>query len=196
MEPSIAKVAWLFPGQGSQQVGMGQALSEKSTAAREVFEKADAILRRPLSEICFRGPEEVLRQTINTQPAILTVSLACLAAAREQGEFLDMPGFLAGHSLGEYTAAVASGRALLRRRTAARTGTRPSDAGSGRGEPGHDDRCCSGWTRRRRVSFARQAAPRSATSTRRGRSSSAARWRRSRGRRRWRARTARDGRSR
>ncbi|HUS81720.1 MAG TPA: ACP S-malonyltransferase [Dehalococcoidia bacterium] len=109
MEPSIGKVAWLFPGQGSQQVGMGQALSEKSAAAREVLDKADAILRRSLSEICFRGPEDLLRQTINTQPAILTVSLACLAAARERGMLAEMPDFVAGHSLGEYTAAVASG---------------------------------------------------------------------------------------
>jgi len=109
VEPSIDKVAWLFPGQGSQQVGMGQDLSEKSAAARELFEKADAILQRPLSEICFRGPEKLLRQTINTQPAILTVSLACLTAARERGDLADMPSFVAGHSLGEYTAAVASG---------------------------------------------------------------------------------------
>lgn len=109
MEPSIAKAAWLFPGQGSQHVGMGQALSEKSTAARDVFEKADAVLQRSLSDICFHGPEELLRQTINTQPAILTVSLACLAAAKEQGDLPDTPSFVAGHSLGEYTAAIAAG---------------------------------------------------------------------------------------
>jgi [acyl-carrier-protein] S-malonyltransferase len=109
VEPSIDKVAWLFPGQGSQQVGMGQALSQKSAAARELFQKADSILQRPLSEICFRGPEDLLRQTINTQPAILTVSLACLAAARECDDLPEMPSFAAGHSLGEYTAAVACG---------------------------------------------------------------------------------------
>jgi len=107
VEPSIDKVAWLFPGQGSQQVGMGQALSERSAAARELFQKADSILQRPLSEICFRGPEELLRQTINTQPAILTASLACLAAAKERDELPGTLSFAAGHSLGEYTAAVA-----------------------------------------------------------------------------------------
>ncbi len=88
---------------------MGQALAEKSAAARELFEKADAILQRPLSRICFEGPEDALRQTINTQPAILTVSLACLAAAEERAELWDSPLFVAGHSLGEYSAAVASG---------------------------------------------------------------------------------------
>jgi [acyl-carrier-protein] S-malonyltransferase len=90
---------------------MGRVLSDTSAAARGVFQKADAILRRSLSDICFHGPEDLLRQTINTQPAIMTVSLACLAAAREQGELMEMPDFLAGHSLGEYTAAVA-GEAL------------------------------------------------------------------------------------
>jgi [acyl-carrier-protein] S-malonyltransferase len=105
----MTKSAWLFPGQGSQQVGMGQALAERSVAARELFEKADLILQRPISEICFRGPEELLRQTINTQPAIFTASLACLAAAKEHGDLTEMPAFIAGHSLGEYTAAVAGG---------------------------------------------------------------------------------------
>jgi [acyl-carrier-protein] S-malonyltransferase len=108
-------VAWVFPGQGSQEVGSGADLYEASPAARLVFDRADATLGFPLSELCFRGPEDVLRQTINAQPAIMAVSLACLEAAREGGLVgsaqarLAEPAFVAGHSLGEYTALVAAG---------------------------------------------------------------------------------------
>ncbi len=113
METSIGRTAWLFPGQGAQQVGMGRALAERSPAAREAFERADSVLGRPLSRICFEGPEELLRQTVNTQPAIMTVSLACLAASRERGDLGGKANFVAGHSLGEYTAAVAAGALSL-----------------------------------------------------------------------------------
>lgn len=108
-DPSDERVAWLFPGQGSQHVGMGRILFEQSAAARRLFETADAVLKRALSEICFRGPEDLLRQTVNAQPAIMTVSLACLAAAQERGDLTRPPSYVAGHSLGEYTAAVAAG---------------------------------------------------------------------------------------
>ena len=105
--PALA--AWVFPGQGSQLVGMGQDLFEASPVARRLFLDADSILERPLSEICFRGPEDLLRQTENTQPAILTASLACLAVAEERGLLPSLaPAYMAGHSLGEYTAAVAA----------------------------------------------------------------------------------------
>jgi len=105
--PALA--AWVFPGQGSQLVGMGQDLFEASPVARCLFLDADSILERPLSEYCFRGPEDVLRRTENTQPAILTVSLACLAVAEERGLLSSLaPAYMAGHSLGEYTAAVAA----------------------------------------------------------------------------------------
>jgi len=105
----LALAAWVFPGQGSQLVGMGQDLFEASPVARRLFLDADSILGRPLSEYCFRGPEDLLRQTENTQPAILTVSLACLAVAEERGLLSPLvPAYMAGHSLGEYTAAVAA----------------------------------------------------------------------------------------
>jgi len=102
------KLAYVFPGQGSQGVGMGLDLYRNFSAAREVFEEADEALGFPLSRLCFEGPEEELAQTINAQPAILTVSIACLKAAFQVAGKLICPAFMAGHSLGEYTALVAA----------------------------------------------------------------------------------------
>jgi [acyl-carrier-protein] S-malonyltransferase len=102
--------AWVFPGQGSQQVGMGLDLYEAFPAARSVFQEADEALGLSLSRLCFEGPEDTLRHTINAQPAIMTVSLACLRAALDAGCLQERPAaFMAGHSLGEYTALVAAG---------------------------------------------------------------------------------------
>ncbi len=105
-------IAFVFPGQGSQHVGMGRSLAEHSTAAREVFAQADDTLGFSLSQLCFEGPDDVLRDTINAQPAILTVSVACLEALRERLGPLEQvvrPRLVAGHSLGEYSALVAAG---------------------------------------------------------------------------------------
>jgi len=102
-------VAWLFPGQGAQQVGMGKSLFEGSPAAREVFERADAALGWSITKVCFDGPPEELTRTANTQPALVTVSLAALAALREALPDLPEPRLVAGHSLGEYSALVAAG---------------------------------------------------------------------------------------
>jgi [acyl-carrier-protein] S-malonyltransferase len=103
------KVAWLFPGQGTQSVGMGKALFDASPAARSIFERADAALELPLSKLCFEGPEPELTLTANAQPAILTASIAALAALKEAWPEVPLPSFAAGHSLGEYSALVASG---------------------------------------------------------------------------------------
>jgi len=102
-------VAWVFPGQGSQESGMGRDLFEAYPAARDLFERADAALGRPLSAICFEGPDAELGKTFNAQPAIYVTSLACLTVARDAGALPDDPAFVAGHSLGEYTALTAAG---------------------------------------------------------------------------------------
>src|SRR5512141_1343626 len=102
-------VAWMFPGQGSQERGMGRDLYESNAHAREMFDRADQVLGRPLSRLCFEGPDEELAQTANAQPAIYVTSLACLAAAREAGALAGESAFVAGHSLGEYTALAAAG---------------------------------------------------------------------------------------
>lgn len=106
--PPGGATAWLFPGQGSQEVGMGHDLFQTSPAAREVFQRADTVTGLPLSRLCFQGPPEDLRQTENAQPALLATSLACLAAALEAGGIGRRPRFVAGHSLGEYAALVAA----------------------------------------------------------------------------------------
>jgi [acyl-carrier-protein] S-malonyltransferase len=102
----MGKLAFLFPGQASQYPGMGRDLAEKFPEARAVFDEADAALGFSLSQLCFEGSEEALRQTENTQPAILTVSTAAFRALESRGV---KPDFAAGHSLGEYSALVAAG---------------------------------------------------------------------------------------
>jgi len=107
----MKKIAYVFPGQGSQQVGMGRDLYDRFDSAKAVFNQADEILEFPLSKLCFDGPEDELRQTINAQPALVTASFACLQAANEAGgeNSLPPPDFVAGHSLGEYTALAVAG---------------------------------------------------------------------------------------
>ena len=104
-----ARVAWVFPGQGSQTVGMGKALYDAYPQARALYEHADSVLGYSLSTICFEGPADVLQQTNHAQPALLVTELAHLAALRLRypGEF-ERAQFMAGHSLGEYSALVAA----------------------------------------------------------------------------------------
>ena len=104
-----ARYAFVFPGQGAQQVGMGLDLVASSKAAKLVFDEVDEALSINLSKIVFEGPEEDLKNTMNTQPAILTMSIACLRAMEEiLGDLMPSPSFVAGHSLGQYTALIAS----------------------------------------------------------------------------------------
>jgi len=106
----MTKVAWVFPGQGSQSVGMGRDLYDNFSSARAIFDEADEALGFPISRLCFEGPDDELRQTINAQPALVTTSFACLQTSREVcSGSLPEPDFVAGHSLGEYTALGVSG---------------------------------------------------------------------------------------
>src|ERR1035438_5451088 len=100
------KTAFMFPGQGSQSVGMGKTLADRFNVARQTFQEADDALGRPLSKLCFEGPAETLQLTENTQPALLAVSIAAFRVLQEQGL---KPDYVAGHSLGEYSALVAAG---------------------------------------------------------------------------------------
>ncbi len=133
------QIAWLFPGQGSQAVGMGKDLLETSAAARDVFARADAALgdAKPLSRLILEGPEDQLTLTANAQPALVTMSAAVLAAMRERYPKLPAPRFAAGHSLGEYSALVAAGALsledavrLVRARGLAMQGAVPPGAGA------------------------------------------------------------------
>jgi [acyl-carrier-protein] S-malonyltransferase len=105
------QVAYLFPGQGAQAVGMGRELYDSSQAAREVFEEIDDALGRSLTRVMFEGPEDDLRQTVNAQPGIMAVSLACVKAMEDElgADNMPEPVVMAGHSLGEYTALAVGG---------------------------------------------------------------------------------------
>lgn len=101
------KIAFLFPGQGSQSVGMGKDLYENFEAAKNVFDTADKVLGKSITTMCFEGPEDALKQTVNTQPSIVTMSIAAMEAFRSEMNIT--PDYVAGHSLGEYCAMFTSG---------------------------------------------------------------------------------------
>jgi len=110
---TVQPLAFLFPGQGSQHVGMAQALADAYPAAQAVFAQANEILGFDLRDLCFNGPEDLLTDTINAQPALMAASIAALRALESVRGTLPRPQFVAGHSMGEYTALVAAGALSL-----------------------------------------------------------------------------------
>lgn len=103
----VKRIAFIFPGQGAQSVGMGKDLYENYDAAKNVFDTADKVSGKSITDLCFNGPEEDLKQTVNTQPSIVTMSIAALEAFKSQLKI--SPNFCAGHSLGEYCAMYCAG---------------------------------------------------------------------------------------
>ena len=160
------ETAFLFPGQGAQAVGMGKELYDTSRAARDVFDQIDDALGRSLTGIMFEGPEDDLKETINAQPGIMAVSLACVKAMEEELDAEEMPRpiVMAGHSLGEYTALAVGGALSLEDAAAAGPRARTADAGSLRPEPRHDggdnraepSGAARSGARNRRMDFQRQ----------------------------------------
>ncbi len=135
MTSAPLSIAFLFPGQGSQSVGMGSELAALYPVARETFDEADAALGYKLSQLCFEGPEDQLKLTEITQPAILTVSVAAWRVLQSKGI---TPSYVAGHSLGEYSAHVAAGTLVVCRRGSNRPQSRQVHAGSGSRRRGRD----------------------------------------------------------
>ena len=128
-------IAFVFPGQGAQAVGMGKALADQFEICAKTFAEADAALGEPLSDLIFNGPMDRLTLTENTQPAILTMSVAVCRLLEQKGI---TPAFVAGHSLGEYSAHVAAGTLAVRRCRAAGPQSRPLHAGSRAGRRRRD----------------------------------------------------------
>lgn len=103
----MGKIAFIFPGQGAQSVGMGKDVYENTSSGKSVYDRFDEIIGRKLTDVCFNGPEEDLKQTVNTQPAILATSIALLEVLKEKSDI--KPDYVAGHSLGEYGALYTAG---------------------------------------------------------------------------------------